>query len=89
MAFTSVITDRILIPGGMRVHMGTYVSDSSSEGGNIDTGLLICKHIALQPKDTAVVASAPVVNGTLPLAGSAITIVTTADECGYWEAKGY
>lgn len=88
MAFTSVITEKNLIFGSKKIVYGTYTSDSGSTGGDIDTGLKSVQSINLQPTGSAVIASAPVINETLPANGSAITIVTTADEVGTWFAIG-
>lgn len=88
MAFTTTITSKTVF-GNKRRHCGTFLSASSSAGGDINTGLRICEHINLTHVSSAVVASAPVVNETLPVAGSAVTIVTVANTGGYWEATGY
>lgn len=89
MAFTSAITERPKSVGHMRVSMGTYTNSDSGTGGNVNTGLRKCHHIQLQPSGSAVIASAPSVNETLPCTGTAVTIVNTADECGFWIAWGY
>ena len=88
MAFASAITERNLIFGSKKITRGTYTSSASGTGGDIDTGLDSCEQIFLQPGGSAVKASAPVVNETLPAVGSAITIVTVADEVGTWMAIG-
>jgi len=88
MAFTSAITDRSVM-GNKRVHFGTYNSAGGSTGGNINTGLKLCEHLQLQPGGAAAEAVAPVVNETLPVDGSAVTIVSGADDTGYWQATGY
>ncbi len=87
MAFTSAITGRIVM-GNKRVTYGTYTSADGSTGGNIDTGLTVVEDMQLQSGGNAVKASAPVVNETLPCDGSAVTIVTVADETGTWKATG-
>ena len=87
MAFSSAIT-RQTIMGNKRVTEGTWTSGSTT-GGDIDTGLNVCEFITLQAKGSSVSADAPVVNETLPIAGSAITIVTTSSVDGYWRAEGY
>lgn len=90
MAFSSAITRTVQnVVGDRKIVHGTYTNTSGSTGGNIDTGLAVCEFIMLQPTGSAVVASNPVVNETLPVAGSAITVVNTADEDGYWMAYGY
>jgi hypothetical protein len=87
MAFASTITDKTVF-GNKRRHSGTF-SCASVAGGDIDTGLRRCESVNLTHKGSAVVASAPVVNETLPCAGSAVTIVTVSSAAGYWEATGY
>ncbi len=89
MAFSSTISANATVMGNKRVRFGTFTSDGGSTGGDIDTGLRIVEAIFLQQKAAAVVADAPVVNETLPCAGSAVTIVTTANAVGYWMAVGY
>ena len=88
MTFASAITGRDSTDSQM-VRYGTYTSSASGTGGDINTGLTMCNHIQLAPTGSAVVTDAPVVNETLPIAGSAVTIVTTQDEEGYWRAWGY
>lgn len=89
MAFESAITERPKAIGNWRMSMGTWTNGGGDTGGNIDTGLRMCHHIQLQPSGSSVIASAPVVNETLPIAGSAVTIVNTAGEDGFWQAWGY
>jgi len=89
MAFTSTITERPKEVGHERMSRGTFASDGGSTGGDINTGLRKCNFIALTFAASSVVADAPVVNETLPCAGTAVTIVTTANTGGYWQAWGY
>lgn len=89
MAFTSVRTpDHSTVVGDKRWVYGTYTSDSGSTGGNIDTGLGICEFMRLQSGGSGVKTNNPVVNETMPVAGSAVTIVTDSNEVGQWEAYG-
>jgi hypothetical protein len=89
MAFSSTVTGPVPnIRNGTRYTYGTFTNTLGSSGGNIDTELAVCMSIYLQYSGTAVVADNPVVNETLPIAGSAVTIVTTADADGYWYAIG-
>lgn len=88
MAFTFAITGTSYF-GNKKVVYGTYVSADGSTGGDINTGLTNCDNIILQGKGSAVDVAEPVVNETLPKAGGAITIVTTADKSGYFTAFGY
>jgi hypothetical protein len=87
MAFEDAITERSF-SGNKAVTRGTFTNGGADEGGDIDTGLHRCEFIKLQHSGSSVVASAPVVNETLPVDGSAVTIVTTAGADGYWEAIG-
>jgi len=88
MTFASTITVKGVM-GNKKYRMGTWTCGSGDTGGDINTGLGICESIILQSTGSAVVASAPVVNETLPVAGSAVTIVTTDNEDGIWIAFGY
>ncbi len=76
------------VAGNVRFSYGTYTSSAGGTGGNIDVGLSLCDSIILQPNSATVNANANVVNETLPVAGKAVTIVTDADEVGYWFAMG-
>jgi hypothetical protein len=87
MAFTSDVTRRGTF-GSYKVRWGSYTSDGASTGGNIDTQLNNCYFISLTPNKATAVTTASVVNETLPAAGSAITIVTEANQVGYWFAIG-
>lgn len=90
MAFTSVVTNVVPnVEGAKKTVKGTFANTSGSTGGDINTGLTVCEELVLQHTGSAVVASAPVVNETFPVAGSAVTIVTVADTSGIWVAKGY
>jgi len=88
MAFSTTITLRPIATGNRRMSMGTF-SCASTTGGDINTGLRSCEMIVLQQVGSAVVADAPVVNETLPVAGSAVTIVTASSAAGNWIAWGY
>ena len=84
MAFSSAITGKSVF-GNKVITYGTY-TNSSSSGGDIDTGLKLCESIHLQPGGGA--ASTSAVNETLPIDGSAVTIVTASNVSGYWFAFG-
>lgn len=88
MTFTSTITDGPLVKGSEKEVRGTYVNDSGSTGGEVETGLLQIKSLRLQPIGTAVIATQSVVNESFPINASAATIVTSADESGIWIATG-
>lgn len=87
MAFTSTITDRSKM-ATKNVTWGTFTNDGGSTGGDVNTGLTVCDGLYLIKNGDAVDASQYAVNETLPVAGSAVTIVTTADVSGYWWAFG-
>jgi len=87
MAFSSAITHKTVF-GNKRIHHGTF-SCASVAGGDINTGLRQCDFIHLQGKSSAVITNAPAVNESLPVAGSAVTIVTDSGMTGYWWAQGY
>ena len=88
MAFSTTITLNPTAVGNRRMSMGTF-DCASVTGGNIDTGLRSCEAIVLQQVSSAVVADAPVVDETLPVAGSAVTIATTTSTAGTWIAWGF
>jgi hypothetical protein len=89
MTFSATLSTVIpIVFGDRKMTMGKYVNTASTTGGNIDTGLKICERIILQPSAGTVIANNPVVNETLPVAGNAITIVTSAGEDGDWIAFG-
>jgi hypothetical protein len=89
MAFSSAITQRPFVMGNKRVAVGTFTQAGGDTGGDINTGLRSCEFIMLQPTGAAVSADECAVNETLPVAGSAVTIVTTAGTVGNWLAMGY
>lgn len=87
MAFTASVT-RIGVDGDRRYVQGTFANTGGSTGGDITTGLDQVEFVALQHTGSSVVASAPVVNETLPLNGGDVTIVTVADTSGVFYARG-
>lgn len=87
MAFASAVTSRSAMANKWVV-FGTYTNGSGDTGGDIDTSLQTCDAIFLQPGGASVVATAPVVNETLPVSGSAVTVVTADNEDGTWMAVG-
>ena len=87
MAFSFAVTGHDTVGSQLEIR-GTFASSGGSTGGDILTGLHNCTSLVLQHTGAAVVASAPVVNETFPVAGGAMTIVTVADASGIWIAKG-
>lgn len=87
MAFASAISGRGNM-GNKAFTFGTFTNGAGDSGGNINTGLHRCEFLSLQHNKSAVVSNQPVVNETLPVDGSAVTIVTDAGDDGYWWAFG-
>ena len=87
MAFSSAIVGHPTVMGNKVVSWGTY-TNSSSTGGDIDTGIHSVDFMTLQPTGASVSSNAPVINETFPVAGSAVTIVTDNNEVGIWIAIG-
>ena len=85
MAFASTISGYAFIRG-KKVTYGKWTTDTT--GGDIDTGLLICDLILLQPTGSTVSADHATVNEDLPVAGNAVTIVCTSAIPGDWIAFG-
>ena len=76
------------VAGDLRFTSGTFTNTSGGTGGNIYTGLQQVHGVILQHNSSAVVADQPVLNETFPMQDP-VTIVTTADADGYWQAWGY
>jgi len=87
-AFSSTITGSG-IKGDKRYAYGSYTPSGGSTGGDITTGLSSVHTMYLQPSGGTVRAAQPTVDETFPLTSGNVTIVTTADEAGYWYAEGY
>ena len=75
--------------GAWNVTWGTYVSAGGGTGGNIDTAQGNVNAVFLQEKGSAAITDMSVVDETFPdLDGSAVTIVTIANQAGTWVAIG-
>lgn len=74
--------------GTRKMLTGTFTSAGGSTGGTIKTGLRRVEFFSLQAQAAAVVANAPVVNGTLPLSTGDVVVVTDANVVGSWVAIG-
>ena len=83
MAFTSAILGRATL-GDVAVTYGTWTTDTT--GGDIDTGLHRCNHIELTPIAAATEQTA--CTDTLPVLGSAVTILVTSGVDGTFIAYG-
>ncbi len=86
MVFSSTVSVKGVM-GNKRVHMGTFTNTAVTTGGNLDTELVVCEAVFLQP-GASVAADQCSVNETLPFNGRAVTIVTTAGVDGFWIAWG-
>lgn len=92
MAFSSKGSGKVPV-GDQYLVYGSYTSDGGSTGGDVSTGLSVVNSFMLIPKNTAVIATQSVANETFPLYNNPVsevkvTIVTSADEVGYWQAIG-
>lgn len=88
MAFTTEIIFRSVVGDKVMV-VGTYTNTAGSTGGDVATGLRRIENFNLQATGAAVVADVPVPNETFPLDSGDVTIVTTADEVGLFQAFGF
>lgn len=74
--------------GNECVTWGTYNDSAPAGGGDINTKLHRCTKIFIQPYGSSVATNATVVNETLPVDGSAVTIVCDNSQTGLWIAWG-
>ena len=91
MAFTSTRIARVPLGGGYWMAFGRFTQLKTETGGNIDTGLRLVYDIWFTPRTTGVANSSVVVNVAIqsgPVAGNAVTIVTSANLDGTWTAIG-
>lgn len=88
MAFTQSITHGPYVTGDRKEVYGKC-DFTGVTTGNINTGLKMCESLVLTHVGTAVEAAAAVVNETLPVDGSAVTVVGTSGDSCLWVAKGY
>ena len=89
MTFAYTLIERYSIFGDKSVAYGTFTNGASDSGGDVKTGLKIVEMFVLTVKATTSAATAPVVNETFPLKGGDVTIVSAADQDGFWFAIGY
>ena len=87
MAFTSTVSGSTVF-GDKRVTFGTYAASGGATGGDINAGMTTVLSMDVTASGSAVVADAPTINETFPVAGSAVTVIVTADTTGYWFAFG-
>lgn len=87
MSITDTFVGRSVM-GNECMTWGTYTDSGAATEDDINTKLHLCTRMFLQPYGSAVAASAAVVNETLPVDGSAVTIRTIASQSGVWMAWG-
>jgi hypothetical protein len=87
MSITNALVGRSVL-GDKCLTYGTYTDSGAGTEDNIDTKLHRCEMIILQAYGTSAATDAPAVNETLPVAGSAVTVITKASESGIWIAIG-
>ena len=86
-AFTSAVVGKSALRD-KNVKWGTFASSGGATGGDINTGLTQCDFLIPITGGAAVSADQCSVNETFPVAGNAVTIVTTANVTGHWIAIG-
>jgi hypothetical protein len=86
MAFSQTTIEQTVF-GDKRVIMGSY-DGAGVTTGELVTGLSVVEFINLQANGAAVVADAPTINETLPLASGTVTLIFTSGSKGYWQAIG-
>lgn len=87
MSITSTFVGRSVL-GDKALTYGTYTDSGTGTEDNIDTKLHRCEMIILQPYGSSAATDAPAVNETLPVDGSAVTVITKASQSGIWIAIG-
>lgn len=89
MAFSYTVTERMVF-SNKRYLYGTYTNAGGDTGGEIVTGLGQVDYFQLQPKGSAILVTAPVVDETFPLINSTgtVTVVNADGEDGQWFAFG-
>ena len=88
MAFSYTKYAEGTLGGKHRWESGTFVSSGGDAGGDIVTSLSTVNSVQLTHTGSSVVASAPVVDETLPLASGTVTIVTVANTAGVYLIEG-
>ncbi len=88
MAWSSTLSSRPKSFGHLRFSFGSW-DGTGVTGGDINTGLRKCVSMMLTHKGSATEAASAVVNETYPCDGTAVTIVCTSGDVGYWLAFGY
>jgi hypothetical protein len=87
MTIANALVGRSIL-GNKAMTWGTYTDSSAGTADDINTYLHMCEMMIIQPYGSSVAGNASVVNETLPVAGSAVTIRTDASQSGIWIAIG-
>jgi hypothetical protein len=85
MALASSVSGQTVV-GDLRMVWGTFTSDTTT--GDINTGLTSVFTMAVTAKGSSIVADAPTINETFPLASGDVTVICTTSTVGYWVAWG-
>lgn len=92
-AFAYTRSTEVEIVGKKRRVRGTFTSTGGATGGDIVTGLSFVTGFKVTPTGAGVTADATSVNETVAtdtiIVGGTITIVSSADAVGIWEAEGF
>ena len=87
MSITNALVGRSVL-GNKALTWGTYTDSSAGTEDDIDTKLHLCELLFLIPYGSAAITDAGAVNETLPVAGSAVTVIVKASQSGIWVAIG-
>jgi hypothetical protein len=87
MSIASALVGRSVL-GNKAMTWGTYTDSGAATADDVNTKLHLCEMFFIQPYGSSVAGNASVVNETLPVAGSAVTIRTDASQAGIWVAIG-
>jgi hypothetical protein len=87
MSITNALVGRSVL-GNKAMTWGTYTDSSAGTEDDINTKLHLCEMLILVPYGTTAVTDAGVINETLPVAGSAVTVRVKASQAGMWIAIG-
>lgn len=87
MSITNALVGRSVL-GDKAMTWGTYTDSSAGTEDDIKTYLHMCELFFIIPYGSAAITDAGAVNETLPIAGSAVTIIVKASQSGIWVAIG-
>jgi hypothetical protein len=87
MAITTVVIGKTVY-GNKKVHYGTYTLSGAATTGDIETELDQVHGGMVGALGALIVADAPTIDETFPLADGDVTIIGTANSSGCWVAVG-